>query len=934
MTRILIVDDLAENRYLLVSLFSGKGYAVDAAANGAEALALAQGSPPDLVITDIMMPVMDGFELCRRWKRDEVLRRVPFVVYTATYTDPKDERLILGLGADRFLVKPQQPEALLEVVREVLAEAARDSASVRPDPTVDDDRSLLSQHNEALMRKLQEKVLELEADAAARGRVEREYQTLFNEMLDGFALHEIVCDAAGAPTDYRFLAVNPAFERMTGLKREDIVGRTVLEVLPDTERRWIERYGEVALTGEPAHFESHAAALGKHFEVTAFRPATGQFVCMFQDVTERKLAEEALAANDALLRIASETARFGGWSVDLRTGTCTWSDAVADIHGAPRGYSPPVADGIGFYAPEWRDRIDHAFAACATRGTPYDEEMEITTTSGERRWVRTIGEAVRDERGEIRRIQGSFQDITAHKGSEVALRAERDRFQTYLDVAGVMFVALDPRGTVTLVNRKGCEILGLPEREILGRNWFDGFIPKSEAEKVKRVFDRIVAGDVAPAEFHENAVVAAGGRERLIAWHNSILRDDRGSFLGIVSSGEDVTDRRRAERERRDLEAQLLQAQKMESIGRLAGGVAHDFNNLLAVIINRADFAAATLREGDPALEDVREIRKAGERASVLTRQLLAFSRKQVLETRVIDLGRVVAGMEGMLGRLLGEDIDIDIREGPGLGRVLADPGQIEQVIMNLAVNARDAMPNGGRLTIETVNTDLSEGSAEEHIAMPPVRYVAMSFSDTGEGMDEETCRRVFEPFFTTKERGEGTGLGLSIVYGIVKQSGGDIRVHSEPGRGTTFRIHLPQTDAPLSVTASRPTPTAGLGTETVLIVEDELAVRRIVERILRRAGYDTLVAADAGEAVLLCEQHPRDVHLLLTDVVMPGMGGLQLAERLAAIRPRMKVLYMSGYADSAVVRQGVLEHGMHFIGKPFSSAELTRKVRQVLDGR
>jgi signal transduction histidine kinase len=394
-------------------------------------------------------------------------------------------------------------------------------------------------------------------------------------------------------------------------------------------------------------------------------------------------------------------------------------------------------------------------------------------------------------------------------------------------------------------------------------------------------------------------------------------------------------ERKRAEAERASLEQQLRMSQRLEAVGSLAGGVAHDFNNLLSVILCCTEFAMAKVREDDHVRDELREVKKAGERAVALTRQLLAFSRKQVLQPVVLNLNQIAAGVEKMLRRILGEDIDYVQVLAPDLSMVRADPGQIEQVLMNLVVNARDAMPGGGKLTIETSNVDLDEEYAARHVAVKPGPYVHFAVSDTGCGMDAKTQARIFEPFFTTKEKGKGTGLGLSTVYGIVKQSGGNIWVYSEPGQGTTFKVYLPrELSGSTTVTASRlaAVATAPTATETILVVEDEEAVCNIAKRILCAAGYTVLTAASPDEALLTCNAHRGKMHLLLTDVVMPQMSGRVLAERLVLARPGIKVLYMSGYTDEAIVHQGTLDPGTHFIAKPFSAADLTRKVREVLD--
>ena len=383
----------------------------------------------------------------------------------------------------------------------------------------------------------------------------------------------------------------------------------------------------------------------------------------------------------------------------------------------------------------------------------------------------------------------------------------------------------------------------------------------------------------------------------------------------------------------RTLEEQFRQAQKMEAVGRLAGGVAHDFNNLLMVMRGYTELMLGRLGANDPLRRNAEEIQKAADRATSLTQQLLAFSRKQVMQPRVFDLNAVVAETEKMLHRLIGEDIELATILGAELGRVKADPGQIEQVLLNLAVNARDAMPQGGQLVLETANVELTQAFARQHPGVTPGPHVLLAMSDTGTGMDEETQARIFEPFFTTKEKGKGTGLGLATVYGIVKQSGGYIWVHSEAGQGTTFEIYLPRVEETVAADQEeQPASQSPSGSETVLLVEDEAPVRKLAREFLENGGYTVLEAEGPAQAIQLSDRHQGPIHLLVTDVVMPKMSGRELAERLASRRPETKVLYVSGYTDDAIVQHGVVGRGTSFLQKPFSLDALTRKVRAVLE--
>ena len=408
--------------------------------------------------------------------------------------------------------------------------------------------------------------------------------------------------------------------------------------------------------------------------------------------------------------------------------------------------------------------------------------------------------------------------------------------------------------------------------------------------------------------------------------HVAPLTSSNGGIIGCIGLAVEVT-------ERKALEMQMRHAQKMEAVGRLAGGIAHDFNNLLTVITGYSDLTLLRLEPNDPLRNNLDEVNKACERAAGLTRHLLAFSRKQVLKPKVLNLNTIVSEMNRMMPPLIGEDIELVIELCPDLGQVKADSGQIEQIIANLAVNAKDAMPLGGELAIRTSNVVLDEEIARRYESVQSGPYVLLTVSDTGHGMSPETMQRVFEPFFTTKEVGKGTGLGLSTVYGIVKQSGGYISVDSEVGRGTTFKIYLPQVDEEVGEIEIRPTHSALLlGKETVLLVEDDNQVRSIAAMALEMSGYDVLVAASGEEALLLCERHNSKIDLLLTDVVMPRMSGQELSSQLLRLRPDTLVLYMSGYSENAIIHHGVMEEGTDFIEKPFSPEALTRKIREVLD--
>jgi PAS domain S-box-containing protein len=485
-------------------------------------------------------------------------------------------------------------------------------------------------------------------------------------------------------------------------------------------------------------------------------------------------------------------------------------------------------------------------------------------------------------------------------------------------------------GTVTSWNGAAERIFGYSAEEAVGQP-ISILIPADRLDEERTFLDRIAKRE--RINHYETIRRRKDGSLVSVSVSLAPMLDFSGKVVGASKTARDLTAQRKAEGALRHTEEQLRQAHKMEAVGRLAGGIAHDFNNVLSVILSYGQILLADLKPGDPMRDDVEEIRKAGKRAADLTRQLLMFSRQQVLEAKVLDLNEVLTGMDKMLQRILGADVDLVSLPVQPLGRVRADPSSVEQVIMNLVVNARDAMPTGGKLTMETGNVVLDEAYAQAHLGVKPGPHVMLAVTDTGTGMDKATLTQIFEPFFTTKEIGKGTGLGLSTVFGIMQQSGGSVWVYSEPGEGTTFKVYFPRVDATVEATRATEPPTTLRGSETILLVEDDDQVRVVVRGILRRSGYHVIEARNAGEALLHSEEHAGTIDLLLSDVVMPQMSGPALAKRLASVRPDMKVLCMSGYTDDSIVRHGVLEAHFAYLQKPITPEALTMKVREVLEG-
>jgi len=570
------------------------------------------------------------------------------------------------------------------------------------------------------------------------------------------------------------------------------------------------------------------------------------------------------------------------------------------------------------------------------------EEILTRIRSGERvapyetRWVKKGGETIqvslhvspfRDADGEIVGASTIAHDISERNQAKEQLRDERFA-NALLESVQVGIVACDERGILTLFNQVARSWHGLPAEPLPAEKWAENYgwrLPDGRTPLKKEEIPLFRALEGERVSDVEMMIVPKQGEARTVLASGRPIVDSEGHKLGAVAAMIDIS-------ERKCLEQQFRHSQKMEAVGRLAGGVAHDFNNLLTIITGYSQMIQRNLEPGSPIKAHVDAILKSGERAAALTRQLLAFSRRQDFSPRIMDLNAVVGNTEKMLHRLIGEDIELLTVLSAGIGMVKGDHGQIEQVIMNLAVNARDAMPNGGRLTLETANVELDEAYARGHMPVEPGSYVMLAVTDTGCGMDAPTQAHIFEPFFTTKEPGKGTGLGLATVYGIVKQHGGNIWVYSEPGHGTAFKIYLPCAEmSAVKVEPHRAAARELRGSETILVVEDEPDVRSLVVRLLRSMGYWVLEASRADEAMMVCRRHKGPVHLLLTDVVMPQMSGRDLLDRLRPLRPDVRVLFTSGYTEEALHNR-MLERDTAFLQKPFTEDALARKVRDVLD--
>ncbi|MEP6494916.1 MAG: response regulator [bacterium] len=594
-----------------------------------------------------------------------------------------------------------------------------------------------------------------------------------------------------------------------------------------------------------------------------------------------------------------------------------WGQSCKSLYENPSSFFDPLSD------------VDRArFVSCVARvhagEHPAPIEFQVSPLGRTPRWVVAHAVPIRNERGEIYRVSGFALDVTERRHAQEAMLASERRLLTLFETVDLFVMLLDAHGNVEYLNPFALRLTGYSHDEAFGQNWATCFVPESQRTQMSDALHDLT-------EFDHHAriripIVTKAGAVRMISWRNAALRDDKGTPTGCLSVGEDVTGN--------DLiEEQYRQADKLDAIGRLAAGAAHDFNNLLTVVITSAELLRTSFAPGDQSLEDLEAIAQAADAAAALTRQLLVFGRPEATARKEIAMEDVVARSVKLLRRVVDEDIAIHTALKPTPSTVMIDSGQLEQVIMNLAVNARDAMPHGGTLAIETSTVDLDVAYASAHWPAFPGNFAVLTVSDTGVGMDEATRARIFEPFFTTKEAGKGTGLGLATVYGIVKQSGGFIQVLSEPGQGTEFRIYLPLVNRSHSdVVESAPSWTAPRGSETILLVEDATAVRAVARHALERFGYTVLEASSGLSALHAAATRVGPIDMLLTDVVMPGMSGRELAKYLRMIRPETQVLFMSGYTDDAVLRHGVVMSGIAYLQKPFGPDALARKVREILD--
>lgn len=887
---ILAVQDNLAQLELLKRLLAGSRYAFRTATNGKEALTLIEERKPDLIISDIVMREMDGFTLCSHVKSRDEWRDIPVILLTSLST-PQDVIKGLQCGADNFVRKPYDHKYLLSRIEYML-----NHREMSKEDRIQIGAEILFSGQRHFITSDRQQILDLLISTYEQAVQVNDELKLRNEQLAASSLTlKGLCLIA---------------ENLNESKNEAEVLQRALErmrELPGVRAGWIfllenkDSFRLGASTGIP-HGLLQSNVGRDHCQ--CMRLLVSGDLRLADNIVEC----ERLKKSPAELIGSRFHASIPLWSSDRVLGLMNIAGSDEELFSDE---NLKMFSGVG-------NQIGIAIERARLQASLEEKVRERTASL-----MAEIQER-KHSQDEQKRL------IAEQKQSQDALRRSEEKYRNILDSIEEGYFEVDLAGNLTFFNDTLCRMIGCSRSETVGVNYRQ-FMDEGNARSVYQTFNSVYQTGV-PARGSDWFISTKDGIRRYVEASVWLVRDSEQNPAGFRGVVRDVTARKEAEEAKARFESQMIQAQKMESIGRLAGGVAHDFNNILMAISGYADLLLTRMPPVDFLRKGITEIQRTVEKGASLTRQLLAFSRKQVLEPAVLDLNQLITGMESMLRMLIGEDVVLKVQYSLNLGRIKADQAQIEQVIMNLAVNARDAMPSGGRITIETENVVLDETYASEHISVQPGRYVMLSVSDTGFGMDQATLSRIFDPFFTTKEEGKGTGLGLSTVYGIVKQSGGTLWVYSHEGQGTTFKIYLPVVEEELEL-AAQSVSAEDLESwgETILLVDDNEAVRNALGDLLKVKGYVVLQADRGKSALEIAEKHEGLIHVLISDMVMPEMDGLHLSQQLSAIRPGIKTIFISGYTEHAFQGKALFGKNTAFVSKPVTMQALLLKIRQLL---
>lgn len=914
---VLCVDDQLINRKLLAAVLEAEGHRVLQAEDGLEALRILRSKPVDAVISDILMPRMDGYRLCAEVRRDPKLSKLPFVVYTATYNSPADEKLCYDLGADAYLRKPAEVEDLLAA----LAVATGGAPGRRATALVPfEETEVMKQYNEQLVLKLEEKNKEL-LDSLER-------LDLRNRALSAAANAILITNSDGVIEWF-----NPAFSKMTGYSPEETIGKRAGQLQKSGlhNQEFFTKLWRTILSGQIWHGElqnrrKDGSVYSEEMTITPVVNEVGKithFIAVKQDISDRLATQAALRLENERFRRFAET-DIAGIVVSDSNGKISFAnDYYLNLLGVTRkDFLSRDMNWKEFIPTEWTAETEKVLHELQQHGSAKPFEREYLRANGERVPVIVAHALLPGSEGQI---AGVILDITRQKSAIDGLRESELRFRQLVESIREVFYLIDAKMTqMFYISPAYEEIWGRTRESVYAdpTSWGEAIHPDDR----ERIFREIAPhGTLIPASV-EYRIVRPDGQIRSIRARQFPITNDAGEIYRFAGIADDIT-------ERKNIEIQLRQSQKMEAIGQLSGGVAHDFNNLLTVIMGHID-VLSEIHDESESKESIAEIRRAAERAANLTRQLLLFARKQSMQMKNLDINQVVTGTITLLTRILGEDIQLDFRPSTVELIVCADAGMLDQILMNLAVNARDAMPRGGKLLIETTRTEFDETTAANIPRVRPGIFAVISVTDSGTGIPTSLLPRIFEPFFTTKDVDKGTGLGLATVFGIAQQHDGWVDVYSEVGRGAVFRVYIPlvKESLPYKPVHSPAAATKG-GNETILLVEDEPSIRVLLAKYLTQLGYTVKTAADGHEAIQIFAENQKNTRLVLTDIIMPGqMTGIELAEILTAQKPGLPIVFSSGYSDKKVPANIVLSEGKNFLGKPYNLADVARIIRAQLD--
>jgi PAS domain S-box-containing protein len=913
--KILIVDDVAVNLKLLRVRLEGEGHSVIQARNGVEALKILNAEGADVIISDILMPEMDGYRLCHEVRHSERFKDLPFIIHTATYTSPADKELSLGLGANSYLHKPASAQDLMDAISNAL-----NTAPQAPSLSLD-GMEVLNQYSERLVSKLEEKNIELTAAVNQLGLQTTALETAADAIL--------ITDRQGT-----ILWVNPAFTTMTGYSSEEAVGQTPR--ILKSGKHDSEFYRQFWHTIKVGHlwrgeFTNRSKDGSIRYDEHTVSPVIGpdgevtHYVGVMHDVTERKHAEEELRDTHAQLRQLLDHSPAVMYALKVEGETITphlVSENINRLLGFAAEETLSFEWWLGRLHPEDRDRalagLDETFREDVSR-----TEYRVQHKDGTFRWIEDNRRLIRDERGQPSELVGVWTDNTERRRAQDELRESERRFSDMLGNLQLVAATLDCDARITYCNDYLLRLTGWDREDVLGKSWFEVFVPAEARPELKALHASLIA-DLPDSWHHENEIVTRAGERRLISWNNTVLRSASGEVIGTASIGEDITDRK-------SLEKQLLRTQRMESLGTLAGGIAHDLNNLFmpilmgASLIRRVETSEATRKAVD-------NIERCVRRGTDLVKQVLLFARGLGGSRIVIDTASIVKEVESIARSTFPKNVTFVTTISPNLPMLSGDPTQLTQVLLNLCVNARDAMPAGGQITVSMGSTDVEPHYAAAHGGTGGGRYVVIEVADSGTGIAPEIIDRIFEPFFTTKETGQGTGLGLSTTIGIVRSHGGFLTVSSEAGRGSSFKVYFPALFDGAFVAAEGSDKEQELPRgegELILVVDDERAILDIIGQTLTAFGYEVFTAEDGAQAIDLFVRHRSRIALVLTDMAMPIIDGATLIGALRRIDPDVRIIAISGGPAEAakVERSGI----SHFLAKPLTAETLLRSVSAVL---